>query len=71
MFSPIFVTGATGITSMPPSQPVQSVPSSSSLHMLSQRKTDNTSSTEPWEIQGDQSVKLDDALYTNDNGKDG
>ena len=71
MFSPIFITGATGITSMPPSQPVQSIPSSSSLHKQSQWKIDNTRSTEPWEIQGDQSVKLDDALYTNDDGKDG
>ena len=56
---------------MPPSQPAYSVPSSSSLHIQNQSKTDNTSSTEPWEIQGDQSVKLDDALYTNDDGKDG
>ena len=56
---------------MPPSQPVHSIPSSTSLHKLSQRKTDNTSSTDPWEIQGDQSVKFDDALYTNDDGKDG
>ena len=28
-------------------------------------------STLPWNIQGDLSVRHDDALYTNDNGSDG
>ena len=31
----------------------------------------DTSSTLPWNVQGDLSVRHDDALYTNDNGTDG
>ena len=54
---------------MPPLHPALPVPPLVATSF--QRNADNKTATAPWDIQGDQSVRLDDALYTNDDGKDG
>ena len=49
---------------VPPILPIESVQSTSTVGQ-------DMSPTLPWNVQGDLSLRHDDALYTNDDGTDG
>ena len=66
----MYLVGNTGIISMPP-VPARLPVLPGVTSPTPQKEDTNSTATKPWDIQGDLSVRKDDALYTNDDGKDG